>query len=123
MDIRKPNVLRVAPAPLYNSFTDVHKFVAVLRDVCYDSLNSKPSEPMTIDKNGHSEIGVDGHTIEDTMERPMESPPPTSGEDSASNSSNCGDTQSDSQSLTESTISVTLSSSDSEPDSLVGSTL
>lgn len=35
-DIRKPSVLRVAPAPLYNSFTDVYKFVQALKSVCRD---------------------------------------------------------------------------------------
>ncbi|KAJ8003650.1 hypothetical protein DPEC_G00150530 [Dallia pectoralis] len=30
-DLREPNVLRVAPAPLYNSFSDVHRFITVLR--------------------------------------------------------------------------------------------
>uniref|UniRef100_A0A6Q2XZL0 Kynureninase n=1 Tax=Esox lucius TaxID=8010 RepID=A0A6Q2XZL0_ESOLU len=32
-DMREPNVLRVAPAPLYNSFSDVHRFITVLRSV------------------------------------------------------------------------------------------
>ncbi|MCI4375721.1 hypothetical protein PGIGA_G00114090 [Pangasianodon gigas] len=29
-DMREPNVLRVAPVPLYNSFTEVHRFITVL---------------------------------------------------------------------------------------------
>jgi kynureninase len=30
-DIRRPNVMRIAPAPLYNSFTDVFEFVTILK--------------------------------------------------------------------------------------------
>lgn len=32
-DARKPNVMRVAPTPLYNSFEDVYRFVQVLKHV------------------------------------------------------------------------------------------
>ncbi len=32
-DIRKPDVLRVAPKPIYNSFTDVFRFVAALSEI------------------------------------------------------------------------------------------
>uniref|UniRef100_A0A8C4RAZ3 Kynureninase n=1 Tax=Eptatretus burgeri TaxID=7764 RepID=A0A8C4RAZ3_EPTBU len=31
-DIREPNILRVAPVPLYNTFGDVHRFVKLLKD-------------------------------------------------------------------------------------------
>lgn len=32
VDARRPNVIRVAPTPMYNSFKDVHVFVTALRD-------------------------------------------------------------------------------------------
>lgn len=32
-DVRKPNVLRVSPTPLYNTYSDVRQFVYALRDV------------------------------------------------------------------------------------------
>lgn len=31
-DSREPDVVRVAPVPLYNSFSDVYAFVRTLRD-------------------------------------------------------------------------------------------
>ncbi|KAJ4349849.1 Kynureninase (L-kynurenine hydrolase) [Didymosphaeria variabile] len=34
VDERKPDVLRVAPAPLYNSFWDVHRFVVIFQEGC-----------------------------------------------------------------------------------------
>lgn len=30
-DVRKPNVIRIAPAPLYNSYQDVYEFVQILK--------------------------------------------------------------------------------------------
>jgi kynureninase len=35
-DWREPGVIRVAPAPLYNSFTDVFRFAQILKD-CLES--------------------------------------------------------------------------------------
>lgn len=40
-DSRLPNVIRVAPAPLYNSFRDVYKFVQALRDIMDHRLNTE----------------------------------------------------------------------------------
>lgn len=34
VDERKPDVVRVAPAPLYNSYTDVWEFVRIFRASC-----------------------------------------------------------------------------------------
>ncbi|KAF2712074.1 kynureninase [Pleomassaria siparia CBS 279.74] len=38
VDERKPDVIRVAPAPLYNSFWDVHRFMEVFLPACKDAL-------------------------------------------------------------------------------------
>lgn len=38
-DVRLPSVMRLAPAPLYNSFTDVHQFIEALQQT-FKSLNS-----------------------------------------------------------------------------------
>jgi kynureninase len=37
-DIRKPNVIRIAPAPLYNSYMDVYSFVNILTKVLDECL-------------------------------------------------------------------------------------
>lgn len=38
VDERKPDVLRVAPAPLYNSFHDIHRFITVFHEACRKAL-------------------------------------------------------------------------------------
>jgi kynureninase len=37
LDARKPNVIRIAPTPLYNSFTDVFVFVSILKSLLLSS--------------------------------------------------------------------------------------
>ena len=34
VDERKPDVLRIAPAPLYNSFHDIHRFITIFHEAC-----------------------------------------------------------------------------------------
>lgn len=33
-DLRMPSVVRLAPAPLYNSFTDVFRCINILKEIC-----------------------------------------------------------------------------------------
>lgn len=42
-DVRKPNVMRVAPAPLYNSFSDVFEFVNILKSTLQGRENGPGS--------------------------------------------------------------------------------
>ena len=41
VDERKPDVIRVAPAPLYNSYVDVYEFVEIFRRACQDAKSRK----------------------------------------------------------------------------------
>jgi kynureninase len=41
VDERKPDVIRIAPAPLYNSFWDVHRFMEVFLRACKGTLDVK----------------------------------------------------------------------------------
>ncbi|EAS33333.2 kynureninase [Coccidioides immitis RS] len=41
LDERKPDVIRVAPAPLYNTFTDVWDFVQIFFDACRKAAQEK----------------------------------------------------------------------------------
>jgi kynureninase len=40
-DDRKPNVIRVSPAPLYNTFEEIWEFVIVLREILTELKNGK----------------------------------------------------------------------------------
>jgi kynureninase len=49
VDERKPDVLRIAPAPLYNSFHDIHRFITVFHEGCRKALKGNG------EKNAHNE--------------------------------------------------------------------
>ncbi|XP_075585466.1 kynureninase isoform X2 [Dermatophagoides farinae] len=67
-DIRMPSVMRVAPTPLYNSFTDVYRFITTLYDIFQnmDSLSISHTDDdlsiMTKETGGviNNEISDDG---------------------------------------------------------------
>ena len=52
VDERKPDVVRVAPAPLYNNYVDVWNFVQIFLDACWQAMKT-----VSTDVNG-SEHGV-----------------------------------------------------------------
>jgi kynureninase len=41
VDERKPDVLRIAPAPLYNNFHDIHRFITVFHEACRRAVAGK----------------------------------------------------------------------------------
>jgi kynureninase len=43
-DDRKPNVIRVSPAPLYNTFEEIWEFVIVLREILADIRHDTASK-------------------------------------------------------------------------------
>jgi kynureninase len=49
VDERKPDVLRVAPAPLYNSFHDIHRFITIFHEACRIALKGAGN------KSGHND--------------------------------------------------------------------
>ncbi|PPJ57424.1 hypothetical protein CBER1_01359 [Cercospora berteroae] len=61
LDERKPDVIRVAPAPLYNNFEDVWRFMLVFKRACQDAHSGAVKRDSTMvnggkDNKGWSEI-------------------------------------------------------------------
>lgn len=62
VDERRPDVIRVAPAPLYNTFTDVFNFVQIFRDACGKAKVGKTTAAQSVmtdvgkESKGWSEI-------------------------------------------------------------------
>ena len=62
VDERRPDVIRVAPAPLYNTFTDVFNFVQIFKDACEKAAKTDSSQAQSImadvgkESKGWSEI-------------------------------------------------------------------
>lgn len=44
LDERRPNVIRVAPTPLYNTYSDVFTFIEVFRQACEKAMKSKDTQ-------------------------------------------------------------------------------
>jgi kynureninase len=40
VDERKPDVLRIAPTPLYNSFHDIHRFITIFHEACRKAVKN-----------------------------------------------------------------------------------
>jgi kynureninase len=54
VDERRPDVIRIAPAPLYNSWADVLKFVQVFTEACKEARDTKS------EKQTEGSVMVDG---------------------------------------------------------------
>jgi kynureninase len=52
VDERRPDVIRVAPAPLYNSYLDVFNFIQVFRQACEQAVNARGSKGQSIMADG-----------------------------------------------------------------------
>ena len=58
VDERKPDVVRVAPAPLYNTFTEVFEFVDIFQKACRDAQDKRVAgEADTVALQGQDEKG------------------------------------------------------------------
>jgi kynureninase len=58
VDERRPDVIRVAPAPLYNSWLDVLRFVLVFKEACKEAVGDNNNHDKEEEKS--SSVMVDG---------------------------------------------------------------
>ncbi|KAH8732330.1 kynureninase 1 [Phaeosphaeriaceae sp. PMI808] len=54
VDERKPDVLRIAPAPLYNTFSDIHRFIVIFHEACQKAVATLG------ETKNHTRRGTDG---------------------------------------------------------------
>jgi kynureninase len=55
VDERRPDVIRVAPAPLYNSYSDVFDFIQVFRQACEQAVKKAGAKGHSIMAEGGKE--------------------------------------------------------------------
>ena len=55
VDERRPDVIRVAPAPLYNSYSDVYDFIQVFRQACERAIRAGGAKGNSIMAEGGKE--------------------------------------------------------------------
>ena len=56
VDDRKPDVIRVAPAPLYNSYVEVWDFVQIFESVCSQAVKERGP---AVQQSAHESNGTD----------------------------------------------------------------
>lgn len=63
VDERKPDVIRVAPAPLYNTYLDVWNFVQVFLEACQKAVESRAKKA-----NGAGSDSVSSHAAAESVQ-------------------------------------------------------
>ena len=57
VDERKPDVIRVAPAPLYNTFVEVWEFVKIFKEACATAMEGEGGAGSVMAEGGKREKG------------------------------------------------------------------